>query len=194
MYSKERTTTLDDLALKYNNSKGSGWLNYMSIYEIYFAPLKDKVTSILELGVGNGTSLKIWHRYFSNAKIYGIDITPDCKSFENERTQVFVGAQQDLAFLDNMCNEIGEEFDIIIDDCGHVPENQIMSLKFLHTKLKQGGIYAIEDVRHNSAWFLADYIKNDLGKEIEILSISSRAYIDAAGIKKLVYLFIAKKI
>lgn len=186
--------TLNDLALKYGNAKGSGWLNYMTEYEKYFAPLKDNVTSILELGVGNGTSLKIWHEYFRNAKIYGIDIMPDCKSFENERTQVFVGEQQDLPFLEKMCNEIGEEFDIIIDDCGHVPKNQLISLKFLHIKLKQSGIYAIEDIRCNSTSLLVNYIENDLGKEMEMLSVCHRSYTDTFGKKKAVSLLIGRKI
>jgi len=186
--------TLDELAVMYGNAKGSGWLNYMTEYEKYFAPLKDKVTSILELGIGKGTSLKIWYEFFKNAKIYGIDILPDCKSFENERTQVFIGGQQDLAFLEKVCNEICEEFDIIIDDCGHVPRNQITSLNFLQGKLKRGGIYAIEDIRCNSINLLVDHIENDLAEEMEILSVCSRFYTDAAKEKKEVSLLIGRKI
>ena len=186
--------TLDDLAVKYVNSKGWNWLNYMTEYEKYFAPLKDKAISILELGVGNGTSLKIWHEYFKNANIYGIDIKPDCKIFENERTHVFIGAQEDLIFLDYVCNEICEEFDIIIDDCGHVPGNQVISLDFLLGKLKQGGIYAIEDIRSDSIDFLVNHIKNDLAKELEILSVCNRLYTDVAGEKKKVCLLIGRKI
>jgi len=186
--------TLDELAVMYGNAKGSGWLNYMTEYEKYFAPLKDKVTSILELGIGKGTSLKIWYEFFKNAKIYGIDILPDCKSFENERTQVFIGGQQDLAFLEKVCNEIYGEFDIIIDDCGHVPRNQITSLNFLQGKLKRGGIYAIEDIRCNSINLLVDHIENDLAEEMEILSVCSRFYTDAAKEKKEVSLLIGRKI
>jgi SAM-dependent methyltransferase len=185
--------TLDDLAVKYCNAKGSGWLNYMTEYEKYFAPIKDKATSILELGVGNGTSLKIWYEFFNNAKIYGVDIKPDCKSFENERTRVFIGGQQDLAFLEKMCNESGE-FDIIIDDCGHIPGNQIISLDFLHSKLKRDGFYAIEDIRSDSIDSLVNHIENDLAKELEILFLCDRLYTDAAGEKKKVYLLIGRKI
>ena len=161
---------LNDLALKYNNDKGSNWHDYMIEYEKYLFPLKDKELSILELGVGAGASLKIWYDYFRNAKIYGVDITPNCKNFENDRTKVFIGRQQAIKFLENVTNKIGEKLDIIIDDCGHVPDNQIISFKYLYTKLKQEGIYIIEDIRNNSLEMVVNSVKS-LSKEMEILSI-----------------------
>ena len=78
---------LNDLALKYNNDKSSDWLNYMVEYEKYFSSLKKKDISILELGVGGGTSLKIWYDYFKNAK--SMQISRWDKKNESKKIQVF---------------------------------------------------------------------------------------------------------
>lgn len=189
-HKKERTINLNDLALKYGNAKGSNWLNYMTEYEKYFAPLKEKKLTLLELGVGKGTSLKIWGEYFKQAKIYGIDINPSCKQFEDERTQIFTGLQQDIPFLESVCDKIGGKLDIIIDDCGHRPDNQITSFKFFYPQLKRGGLYAIEDVINTSIEKVADCVA---GLRMEILFIQHRYYTDIIGRKRKVNLLIGRK-
>ena len=92
-----------------------------------------------------GGSLRIWEEYFKNAKVHGIDINASCKFLESKRGKIFIGDQQDIEFLDSVCNETGE-LDIVIDDCSHAVKDQIVSLGFLYYKLKRGGIYVIEDV------------------------------------------------
>ena len=136
---------LDQLAIKYGNDKSSLFHNYMKEYEKHFKSLQGSARIILELGVWTGTSLRIWEEYFASAKIFGVDIFPQCKRFEGGRREVFIGNQQDLRFLDSVVRATGAP-DVIIDDCGHVLEHQIASLTFLWPKLKRGGIYAIEDI------------------------------------------------
>ena len=49
----------------------------------------------MEIGVYHGNSLKVWKDYFPNAEIYGIDIDPSCKKFEDERTKIIICDQND---------------------------------------------------------------------------------------------------
>lgn len=61
--------------------------------------------------------------------------------------------------LDNVICEIGE-LDIIIDDGSHINEHIIESFKILFPKLKDGGIYAVEDTQ-TSYWVdFGDDIQN----------------------------------
>jgi len=35
-----------------------------------------------------------------HARIIGIDVNPDCKKFEEDQVEVYIGQQQDLGFLE----------------------------------------------------------------------------------------------
>ena len=41
----------------------------------------------------------MWEEYFTNAKIFGIDINPDCKKLEKENIDIQIGSQNDKKFL-----------------------------------------------------------------------------------------------
>ena len=47
---------------------------YLDIYDLLFLKLRDKDINFMEIGVLDGDSLQLWHRYFSKAIIYGLDI------------------------------------------------------------------------------------------------------------------------
>lgn len=64
--------TLDEIGLKYNTDKSSRAHGYLDFYEKYFP--KDLQGRILEIGVMDGYSLKMWNEYYSKAEIIGIDI------------------------------------------------------------------------------------------------------------------------
>jgi len=50
----------------------------------------------------------MWKNYFGeNCKIYGIDIDPRCKEFEEENIEIFIGSQSDRKFLREVREKIG---------------------------------------------------------------------------------------
>jgi hypothetical protein len=52
--------------------------NYFSqVYQDIFYPIKDTVKIFIEIGILEGNSLKIFKRFFNNAKIYGVDLRSD---------------------------------------------------------------------------------------------------------------------
>lgn len=127
------------------------WLHYFDIYDFWFKKYKNKPVVILEIGVYQGGSLKMWRDYFGEkAKIFAIDIHPACKQFESEKTKIFIGSQEDRNFLTKVKSQI-PKVDIIIDDGGHSMNQQIVSFEELYGHVKDGGIYLCEDL-HTSYW------------------------------------------
>ena len=94
-------------------------LSYLDIYEKYFQEYRNKNISILEIGVRSGDSIRIWKSYFKFGEIYGIDIDPGSKAFEEKRIKIEIGSQDNISFLQTCFGE-KTKFDIIIDDGSHV--------------------------------------------------------------------------
>jgi 23S rRNA U2552 (ribose-2'-O)-methylase RlmE/FtsJ len=147
------TNNMNDLEKYFYNNNDKlidKWLHYFNIYDIYFNKYKNKEEIvILEIGVFQGGSLQMWKSYFGpNAKIYGIDINPNCKSFEEKNIEIFIGSQSDRAFLRKIKQEI-PKVDILIDDGGHKMNQQIIAFEELFDHVKEDGIYLCEDT-HSS--------------------------------------------
>ncbi len=130
---------LSQLAIKHGTDKGPGCHNYTELYEQMFGGIKDESLKILEIGVLDGASLRMWCDFFPNAEIHGLDINPDCKVFADDRITIHIGDQGDRQFMES----IGIDFDIVIDDGSHRVSDQIESFKVFwpNTRL----IYVVED-------------------------------------------------
>jgi len=127
------------------------WEHYFEIYDRHFSAYRNKEIVILEIGVFQGGSLQMWKHYFGpKAKIYGIDIDPDCKKFEEENIEIFIGSQSDKNFLAEVKKKM-PEIDILIDDGGHTMNQIKTSFLELFDHVKPDGIYAIEDL-HTCYW------------------------------------------
>jgi len=127
------------------------WANYFPIYEKHFSPWKGKSVNILEIGVEHGGSLEMWKQYFgSDSNIVGIDINPNCAQYESPGTNIRIGDQTDLEFLQRVVDEFGP-FDIIIDDGSHISDHIKASFIFLYSKVKNDGCYFVEDLHASYA-------------------------------------------
>ena len=123
------------------------WIHYFDIYQRHFKKFIGRDVRVLEIGVYSGGSLEMWREYFgSNCRVYGVDVEEACKVYENDRTQIFVGDQADREFWRTFKKEI-PAIDILIDDGGHLPEQQIITLEEMLPHLRPGGIYLCEDVQ-----------------------------------------------
>jgi demethylmacrocin O-methyltransferase len=91
----------------------------------------------------------MWKKYFPHARIFSIDIY-DKSSLQENRIKIFRGSQVDKNFMESVCQEIGS-IDIIIDDGSHINEHVIETFEMLFPKLKDGGIYVVEDTQ-TSYW------------------------------------------
>ena len=136
---------LNQLAIKYNTDKSSLFHDYTKIYDSVFNRLTDQKLKLLEIGILDGASLKMWYDYFINSTIIGLDVDEKCKSFKNDRISVEIGNQTDSNFLNNLVKNY-ENFDIIIDDGGHTWHQQKTTFKHLFQHVNPNGFYVIEDL------------------------------------------------
>ncbi len=113
-------------------------------YEQSMSKYKDKDVTLLEIGVNAGKSLELWGQYFNDqSTIIGIDkkITVPYQPTKKNMRYVIGDAtkEETIKKLDNI--------DIIIDDGSHRIHDQLKSFNLLYPKLKEDGVYVIEDIR-----------------------------------------------
>ncbi len=126
-------------------------VHYTEEYNRFFSRFRGKAVKVLEIGVYKGGSLQMWKDYFGEqAEIIGIDIDLECKKLEEERIHIYIGDQEDCNFLQELKDKIGK-IDIIIDDGGHMMQQQIISFQELFAALNDDGVYLCEDI-HTSYW------------------------------------------
>jgi hypothetical protein len=120
-----------------------GFCGYLPFYQHHFQKLRRRPLTILEIGVYEGASLRVWRSYFPSSTIVGIDINPI--DIEEPRIEFRCGSQDDPQFLATLAKEFAP-FDIIIDDGSHVGRHVIASFNNLFPNLAPGGWYVIEDI------------------------------------------------
>lgn len=136
---------------------------------------------MLEIGIFSGGSLGMWREYFgARCQIYGVDIEEACKVYESPKIKVFIGDQQNRDFWRKF-NEQVESIDVLLDDGGHTPEQQIVTLEEMLPRLSPGGVYICEDVTDLNNSFRS-YV-NGLVNELNRLSYN----IELTGCQKMVH-------
>jgi|TARA_R110000764_G_scaffold6869_1_gene25258 hypothetical protein len=135
-----------------NNDKGSNH-SYIEIYERLLSPYRDTNCKILEIGVAQGYSLRMWNQYFNkNSKVQGIDWEKG--NLCDNTLDVTYGDSKDADLWTDWDN-----FDVIIDDGDHSPEGQAATLAVWLPKLTKNGLYIIEDV----SLYNLNMVATDLG-------------------------------
>jgi len=128
------------------------WNHYFDIYHRYFRKFIGKKVSILEIGIYSGGSLDMWRNYFgAGCEVYGVDVQEACKAYEGDGKRIFIGDQANREFWRQIRQQV-PSLDILIDDGGHRPEQQIVTLEETLPYLRPGGIYMCEDIHriHNN--------------------------------------------
>lgn len=139
------------IGLKYKTDKITHH-GYHRFYNYFLFPLKNKYFNLLEIGVFEGRSIKLWNEFFPNAKIYGMDKELE---YDHPKGKVFKGDQSKKNDLKKIIKEIGLCM-LINDDGSHVPKHQLLTFNYLFKEgLDFGGIYIIEDIE-TSYWKKSD--------------------------------------
>lgn len=129
----------------------------------YHELLKDKrnARKVLEVGIGypgtmldsisrmgwkeykTGASLYMWKEYFPEAEIFALDNQKDILINE-DRIHSFYCEQSDASTYP--LEQLGKDFDLIVEDGSHVKEHQLTAMNTLMPLLAPDGIYIMEDV------------------------------------------------
>lgn len=132
---------LGDLFARHGTDKKSH--NYANAYCPVLWDRRLSVERVLELGVGDLLripSLRAWADFFPNANIYGVDRGTTYQS--HPRISV-ISSEIDT---DDLLSKLPESFDLVIDDASHLWTQQVKSFYRWWPRLKEGGLYVIEDM------------------------------------------------
>jgi len=128
-------TPLRDIIIEH---EGRGLIkaeHYVSVYERFLEKFRGRAVNMLEIGVFRGGSLQVWKKYFGkDAHIFGLDIDPECKTYEEDRVKVFIGNQEDKKFMTRLALEL-PKLHIVLDDGGHTMAQQINTFEVLYPRL-----------------------------------------------------------
>jgi len=142
--------TLYDLANKYGTDKREQDHNYVRMYEQLLSGRN--IDNLLEIGLGSGASALMWSEALPSSNIHIMEY------FDKEHVEVWNSPQISAPNLtihkgDSTQHEswtnIPYEFDVIIDDGDHNPQNQIATFNLAFSHLARGGLYFIEDTHCN---------------------------------------------
>ncbi len=136
--------SLNEIGRKYQTDK-STLHRYLDHYESVLAPFRDESFDMLEIGVWQGASIRMWHEYFPAARIVGVDVFPVALEDNLPRFEFAQGSQVDLSFLHRLVRQ--HSFRLIIDDGSHLWGHQIFTFQTLFPWLAHGGIYICEDIQ-----------------------------------------------
>jgi len=147
---------LNDIGLRLNADKSSRFHNYLDFYESVLPDCTFK-GRLLEIGIMDGLSMRMWQEYYPNAEIIGLDIR-DMSHLYNDPWCVPRSVK--------MLNVDGTDpeqlkalgmFDIIVDDGSHYMSHQQQSFKHLYyNQLNKDGVYILEDLWTSHIRFYKD--------------------------------------
>lgn len=136
--------SLEALATKYHTDKlDHGFIPY---YESYLK--NHPVKRLLEIGVYQGASLKMWRDYFPEAHVLGWDISSFPLGCFGEHIETKIVDQESSSQMVQAVNlpQGISMFDVIIDDGKHSMKAQQTTLGTLWPYLNDGGIFIVEDL------------------------------------------------
>lgn len=169
----ENQTELCVLLKKYGSDKCSDWHNYSKLYYDLFKELKNESINFFEVGIYQGASVRTWRDFFPKANIWAGDV--DHTKFVNEdRIKSFYCNQDDPKSIMNMWeNEELKtiQFDVIVDDGKH---EYISNINFLNEsihKLKNNGLFIIEDLTWNT-YSLFERQLNDIKIKLNLQQVN----------------------
>lgn len=137
--------TLQEIGMKHKTDKAT----YHKYCDFYEKTLPKKINRLLEIGIMDGNSLRMWHEYYPDAEIVGVDIRPALKIDGVTCMQLDTTDPEQL-------KQITGKFDVIIDDGSHMTKDQMTTMRNLYSdKLNPKGYYVMEDI-HTS--FMPEYV------------------------------------
>lgn len=168
--------TLNEICAKY---KVGGWPDkgdvhsYLEVYSEVLAPYRESAKTVLEIGLMSGESLRMWTEYFSNAKVYGMDIDvkpiggiADLSSAIADGYPICIGDAADPNTIAKFFTAF--RFDVVIEDANHDIDQQLSIYRALRPYMAPSSIYIIEDVQDIDS--TRDLFLNiDPGRHVEIL-------------------------
>ena len=126
--------------------------SYLDLYQNLLVAKKDTAQNVLEIGIGdggqgitNGGSIKLWHDYFVNAKVYALDIQ-DINTVWNglkHNDRIILHTSVDAyskQFVQSEFLDKDIKFDMMLDDGPHTLESMKSFITLYSPLLADNGL------------------------------------------------------
>jgi hypothetical protein len=125
--------------------------SYLDLYEKLLFSKKETAKNVLEVGICDGGSIKLWHDYFINATIYGLDVKKITDIWDGIKNngRIMLGcfdAYDETNFYTQLASK-NINFDFLLDDGPHTLESMKQFIKLYSQVMADDGILIIEDVQ-----------------------------------------------
>jgi cephalosporin hydroxylase len=143
--------------------------SYLPLYQQLLISKKETAKNVLEIGISCGGSIKLWHDFFTNANVYGLDIMHINNVWENIKNNekiilhTSIDAYNHDFFITNFLNK-NIKCDFILDDGPHSLESMKQCIKLYVQIMTDDGILIIEDVQ---SWDWIDILKNEVPEHLK---------------------------
>ena len=151
--------------------------SYLPLYQELLINKKYTAKNVLEVGILRGGSIKLWHDFFTNATIYGLDIIKNKDIWDgiknNDRIKLVRFDAYDESFFNNhFLNQV--KFDFMLDDGPHTLESMKQFIRLYSQVMTDDGILIIEDVQ-DIEWLniLTDTVPDNLKQYIKTYDLRS---------------------
>lgn len=137
--------TLTEIATSCRTDKaGHG---FTAFYEEKFERWREDSFELLEIGILEGASLRMWRRYFPRASIRAVDISSSRVLEVNEAGLGMEAAEADQGDPQSILRVFPDlQPRIIVDDGSHLWAHQMGTLEALWPKIRPGGVFVMEDL------------------------------------------------
>lgn len=143
--------------------------SYLPLYDKLLRSKKETATRVLEVGIYQGGSIKLWHDYFKGAIVYGLDIMNINDVYDgiknNEQIVLYTSINAyDYEFFKTTFLDKNLKFDFLLDDGPHSFESMVNFVKLYSQIMADDGILIIEDVQD---WTWIDKLSEIVPEELK---------------------------
>ena len=136
----------------YETDKGSVH-SYVDAYEQILKPYRETAMNVLEIGLFNGNSLRMWEQYFTNASVHGIDCDEQPHGGMADLRPMILSGKHNIHILDGTSEEqvdkefAGVKFNVVWDDGSHLLETQLQTINIFKNRLAENGMIILKDIQ-----------------------------------------------
>ena len=143
--------------------------SYLSLYQQLLVGKKATAKNVLEIGIYNGGSIKLWSDFFTNATIYGLDIMNIANVWDGIKNKdkiilyTSTDAYNESFFISNFLDK-NIKFDFMLDDGPHTLESMKKFIQLYSQIMTDDGILIIEDVK---SWDWIDILTREVPQHLK---------------------------
>lgn len=125
--------------------------SYLELYQLLLSKKKETAKNVLEVGICDGGSIKLWSDFFVNATVHALDVMHINHIWEEiKKEQIILYTSYDAynedLFKTHFLNK-NIKCDFMLDDGPHTLESMIQFIRLYSQIMTDDGILIIEDVQ-----------------------------------------------